>query len=190
MSEDRRVQRTRELLRTAMMELVGERGYDSVTVQDITERANVGRTTFYLHFRSKADLFLSSHMLPLRPFQYGPFSKEELLANDPPLVLTLVFRYTIEYRSMFREVNLSPDGNSILRAIKEVAAQTWEESLRAAFDEKLSTVPFRVLAAYLAGAQFTLMMWWMDNTATYPPDEMARTCHRLQRAAIKEALGL
>jgi AcrR family transcriptional regulator len=191
MREDRRVQRTQELLKTAMMELVAEKGYDAVTVQDVTARANVGRTTFYLHFRSKADLFLRSHMLPLRPFQFGPFSREELLADEPPPVLSKAFSYALEYRSMFRDVNLSHDGNSIWRAIKEVAADIFEQSLRAAFDEKESRVPFRVLAAYLAGSQFSLMdWWWVDNLAAYTPEEMARTVHRLQRAAIQEALGL
>ena len=55
---DRRIQRTRELLRKALMELIDEKGYDAVTIQDITERANLGRTTFYLHYQSKEDLFL------------------------------------------------------------------------------------------------------------------------------------
>jgi Bacterial regulatory proteins, tetR family len=46
---DRRVQRTRELLQKALIELISERGYYAVTIQDIVDRANVGRTTYYLH---------------------------------------------------------------------------------------------------------------------------------------------
>ncbi len=52
---DRRVQRTRELLQKALIELIGERKYDALTIEDIAHRANVGRTTFYLHYRSKDD---------------------------------------------------------------------------------------------------------------------------------------
>lgn len=43
---DRRVQRTRELLQKALIELIGEREFDAITIQDIVDRANVGRTTF------------------------------------------------------------------------------------------------------------------------------------------------
>jgi AcrR family transcriptional regulator len=49
---DRRVERTRRLLQRAMIELLNERSYDDITIRDIVDRANVGRTTFYLHFNS------------------------------------------------------------------------------------------------------------------------------------------
>src|SRR5688572_18597064 len=57
--EDRRVQRTRKLLQEALIALVLEKGYEAVTVQDIIDRANVGRSTFYAHFLDKQQLFLS-----------------------------------------------------------------------------------------------------------------------------------
>ena len=56
---DRRVQRTRQLLNRALMELIVEKGYDSVTVQDIIDRANLGRSTFYAHYQDKDDLLFS-----------------------------------------------------------------------------------------------------------------------------------
>ncbi len=68
---DRRVQRTRELLQKALIELVNERGYDALTIQDIVDRANVGRTTFYLHYSSKDDLFMSCHEAIVSEFHFG-----------------------------------------------------------------------------------------------------------------------
>ena len=56
--KDRRVRRTRNALIDALLELIAERGYDRTTVQDILDRANVGRSTFYTHFYNKEDLFL------------------------------------------------------------------------------------------------------------------------------------
>jgi len=55
---DRRVLRTRQLLRNALLSLVQERDFDSLTVQDITERATLNRATFYLHYADKHDLLL------------------------------------------------------------------------------------------------------------------------------------
>ncbi len=56
---DRRVQRTRQLLQDALVSLIQEKGYEAVTVQDILDQANVGRSTFYAHFRDKEELLLS-----------------------------------------------------------------------------------------------------------------------------------
>src|SRR5258707_301232 len=54
---DRRVRRTRRALREALVALIVERGYEKVTVQDVLDRADIGRSTFYAHYRDKDDLF-------------------------------------------------------------------------------------------------------------------------------------
>ena len=57
---DRRIQRTRRLLQDALITLILEKGYDKITVQDIIDEANVGRSTFYAHYLDKDDLMASS----------------------------------------------------------------------------------------------------------------------------------
>ena len=61
--EDRRVQRTRALLLSALLDLIVEQGYEEITVQDIVDRANVGRSTFYAHFLDKRELLLTGEEL-------------------------------------------------------------------------------------------------------------------------------
>src|SRR5262245_58497391 len=56
---DRRIQRTQQLLRAALMSLIQEKGFEALSVQEIIDRANVGRATFYAHFDSKEDLLAS-----------------------------------------------------------------------------------------------------------------------------------
>ena len=56
---DRRIQRTRQLLHGSLMVLIQEKGFEALSVQDIIDRANVGRATFYAHFDSKEDLLAS-----------------------------------------------------------------------------------------------------------------------------------
>jgi AcrR family transcriptional regulator len=58
-AEDRRRRRTRTALLTALLDLIVEKGYAEVTVQDIVDRADVGRSTFYMHFLDKRALLLS-----------------------------------------------------------------------------------------------------------------------------------
>lgn len=56
---DRRIQKTQTLLRAALASLIREKDYDSIAVKEILDRANVGRSTFYMHFRDKDDLLVS-----------------------------------------------------------------------------------------------------------------------------------
>src|SRR5207245_8167897 len=56
---DRRIRRTRDRLGDALVELIQEKPFDSITVQEVLDRAGVGRSTFYVHYRDKNDLFLS-----------------------------------------------------------------------------------------------------------------------------------
>jgi AcrR family transcriptional regulator len=192
---DRRVQRTRDLLQQALLDLINERGYEAVTIQDIVDRANVGRTTFYAHYRSKDDLFMSCHQVIVREFHYGPlfphpFTREEFLAQEAPPGRASAFRHLEEARARLYPIFQGKDGPLILRRIRELSAQEIEANLRAVFAEVESAVPLDVLANHLAGAQITLVQWWLEKRHTHTPEDMAQSFHRLQRAVIRDAFGL
>jgi len=192
---DRRVQRTRELLQKALIELISESEYDAITIQDIVDRANVGRTTFYLHYRSKDDLFMSCHEAIVSEFHSGPLyphplSREELLSPEAPPGMTSAYRHLKDARARLYPIFQGKDGPLILRRIRDWSAQEIEANLRAAFAGADSTIPFDVLANYLAGAQIALVQWWLEKRQPYTPENLAQTFHRLQRAAIRDAFGL
>lgn len=192
---DRRVERTRELLQKALIELIRERGYEAITIQDIVDRANVGRTTFYLHYRSKDDLFMSCHEAIVSEFQSGPLyahplSREELLSPEAPPTMTLAYRHLDEARTRLYPIFQGRDGPLILRRIRDSSAQAIEANLRAVFAGADSTIPLDVLANYLAGAQIALVQWWLEKRQPHTPENLAQAFHRLQRAAIRDAFGL
>lgn len=190
---DRRVERTRELLQKALIELIGERGYDAITIQDIVDRAQVGRTTFYLHYNSKDELFLSCHEAIVREFHIGllhPLSREELLSPEIPPDMTSAYRHLEGGRALLYPIFQGKDSQLILRQIRDRSAREIEANLRAVFAEADSTIPLDMLANYLAGAQIALMQWWLEKRQLHTPDNLTQTLHRLQRAAIREAFGL
>jgi AcrR family transcriptional regulator len=189
---DRRVTRTRELLERALVELIGERGYDAITIQDIVDRANVGRTTFYVHYRSKEKLFMSCHAAIVSKFHFGlhPVSQEELLSPQAPPGMISAYRHLLDTRALLYPIFQGKDGPLILRRIRDQSAQEIKASLCAAFAEGDSTIAFDVLANYLAGAQITLVQWWLEKRQPQTPENLAQTFHRLQRAAIRDAFGL
>ena len=193
MKIDRRVQRTRELLQKSMMELLNERDYDAITVQHIVERANLGRTTFYLHYNSKDELFMSCHESMVRDFRIellNPLSQDELLSPEIPAGLKSAYRHLEESRAMLYSVFQGKDSLLRLRRLRDWDAQQIEANLRAAFVGVESSIPLDVLSNYLAGAQITLLHWWLEKRRPHTLQELGQTFHRLQRAALQEAFGL
>ena len=190
---DRRMQRTRELLQKALIELIGERGYDALTIQEIVDRANVGRTTFYLHYTSKDELFMSCHEAIVGEFHFGPLhllSREEFLSPEAPPGMISAFRHLEEARALLYPIFQGNDSQLILRRIRDGSAQDIEASLRSAFADADSSIPFDVLANYLAGARITLVQWWLEKRRPHTLEHLAQTFHHLQRAAVRAAFGL
>lgn len=190
---DRRVERTREMLQNALIELINERGYDAITIQDIADRANIGRTTFYLHYNNKDELFISCHEAIVGEFHLGPhhlLSKDEMLANEASLEMISAYRHLDEARARLSLIFQSPDNAFILRQIREQMAQEIEVNLRAVFTETDSAIPFDLLANYLGGSQIALVQWWLEKRRPHSAEDLAQTFHRMQRAVICDALGL
>ena len=190
---DRRALQTRERLQHALLALVHEGGYNRATVQAIVDRAGVGRATFYLHYSGKDELFLSCHEAMVGAFQVWPhyrLSRAELLSPDPPAGMADAYQHLAESRSLVQRILRGKDGPLILRRLRDRSAQAIEANLHVVFAEDISTIPVDVLAAYLAGAQMALVQWWVESPRPHAPDHLARTCHRLQRAAIRDAFGL
>ena len=190
---DRRVQRTRELLQKSLLELINEQGYDAISIQDIASRANVARATFYVHFASKDDLFMSCHAVIVSQFQTGlryPLSREELLSTETPTGMIATYRHLEEARRQLYPMFQGKDGALILRRMRDWSAEEIATNLRTVFGEATTNLPVDVLAIYLAGAQLTLMHWWLEKRQPHSPEDLAQTVHRLRRAAIRDAFGL
>jgi hypothetical protein len=100
------------------------------------------------------------------------------------------YRQLLNARAMLHPIFQGSDSPMILRRIRDRSARQIEVNLRAAFAEADSTIPFDVLANYLAGAQIALVQWWLEKRQPHTPENLAQTFHRLQRAAIRAAFGL
>ncbi|MBE0690875.1 MAG: TetR/AcrR family transcriptional regulator [Anaerolineae bacterium] len=187
---DRRVQRTRNLLKTALMQLVDEKGYDAVTIQAIVERANLGRTTFYSHYQSKDDLLLD-HYADFAPwFVLRQFSYDELMSATPSVEFERFLQGMSDGKTIYLAITRAKDAEVIMRAIRQQMTAKLRASLRDAFPESAPRLPLDVLTNYIAGAQLSLIDWWLTNRTDYGAGDVARILHRLQRAALRDAYGV
>ncbi len=136
---------------------------------------------------------MSCHAGIVSKFHFGrlhPLSREELLSPEAPPGMIAAYRHLQDARALLYPIFQGKDSLLILRRIRDWSAQEIKASLRAAFAEGDSTIPFDVLANYLAGAQIALVQWWLEKRQPHTPENLAQTFHRLQRAAIRDAFRL
>jgi AcrR family transcriptional regulator len=205
-NHDRRVERTRAALKHALAELIEEKGYDQVTVEEITERANLGRATFYLHYRDKEDLLLedvinlvdqmveeTTGMPWLRWREAG--GGDDITPRRPP-PMELVFQHVAENANLYRIIlhgqGMQTVGEKlrgiIIKAIKDVGqARSQDGSLGSDFEVQ---VPLDVIANYYAGSVMGLVTWWLENDTPYTPEQMAGYFQQLFFPGLMQVLSL
>lgn len=182
---DRRIQRTRQLLHNALIELIIERGYSPITVQDITDRANVSRTTFYLHFQDKQELLFSSLEAIFADMaeEYHPPSREELQQHEYPIDLVKPgdFLHAAKYADFYRIMLSDKGAPGFSEWLRNHIAKTMLEKILPPLllPGQPHGMPLEILAQFWAGAEMGLISWWLNNEMPYTPEEMAKTMYSL-----------
>jgi AcrR family transcriptional regulator len=178
---DRRKQRTRRMLREALINLILERGFDAVTIQDITERADLRRATFYLHYKDKDELLMTMLQETFDELiqQIEPIMKGDVLAGKTQIEpFRVTFQHVGENSDLYRIILSGQGGAAIAQRIRAYLAGVVVRSLRDAPPQALS-LPVDVIANYLAGAELGLISWWLESDQPYPAEDMAQIAHRL-----------
>ena len=171
-SIDRRVRRTHGALQQAFLNLLSHKAYDEITIADICESANVGRSTFYAHYRGKDDLKRSGIDEHLRG-ELEERRAADVTAGGAPASPTLViFEHARDhlphYRSLVRgrgaQVALEAIGKSLAAMLK---AEQWIRETSPATVREMKV-------QYLVGAFLAVLTWWLDRGAPEAPDEIER----------------
>ncbi|ABF42664.1 transcriptional regulator, TetR family [Candidatus Koribacter versatilis Ellin345] len=173
---DARIRRTHERLGLALIELILDNPIDTVTVQDVLDRAGVGRSTFYLHYRDKDDLLWTQLEQFFEIMSNLLDSKKE------------VSRRVLPVREMLEHVGIE---NKIYRALADsgrlhdffdLAQQYFARSIekRLSGYRKLLNISGDELTARanaLAGSYLALMRWWIDSKGKLPPQAVDDLFH-------------
>jgi AcrR family transcriptional regulator len=180
---DRRIQRTRQLLQTALLSLILEKGYEAVTVQDIIDRANVGRATFYAHFQDKEALFISEFDSLRAQFE------EQLLGQaggNPWELILLMFRHAQTNAPLYKALTGKERGSAAAAHMNRYLLPLLREHLRPLFAGKQDVpVPLDVLAHYLVNTFLMLLVWWIDHDLPYPAERMYDMYRQLTQPGIE-----
>jgi len=191
LATDRRVQRTRKLLQDALIGMMIEKGYESTTVQDIIDRANVGRATFYAHFADKQTL-LASSLEDLRTHLVEHQQRALVQPGDPEarsLGFSLaMLEHARGHLQLWRGIVGRESGALVMQRIHHTIAELAGIDLNALGFR--GTPEQRLLAAeYIAGAFMSVLTWWLDHDATLPPQEVNDIFRRLVMQGLATELG-
>jgi AcrR family transcriptional regulator len=187
---DRRVERTRNLLRDALVSLMHEKEYDSIVVKEILDRANVGRSAFYTHFRDKDELLVSGirHMLgPVR----APAASAPLRPHEQMLWFSLpVFEYVDPHRHTSRKMGTK--GRALVHEhLRKVIAQLIADGSTHNVGRRrkdASQVPADLLAQYVASTFILVLNWWVETRNALRPTQVNDVFRALVLPTIRAAV--
>src|SRR5215510_12614772 len=177
--QDRRRQRTRHLLSAALVELIREKDYNSITVSDIIERANVGRSTFYVHYRDKDDLFVGELDRVIEVLSHRIPNQEEV-----PFFPSLgLFRHVGEEYGLYKSLLWGPGIDLLIKHLQKSLCKRIEKGFQESGKE--FNIPIPILANFIAGSFLILLQWWLENKMIYSPEEIDEIFKKLTTAGIE-----
>ena len=162
----------------ALLQLILEKPFDSVTVQDVLDRATVGRSTFYLHFPDKNDLLLSQLEMFLEIMSTMLSAKKERSHRLAPV--TEMFEHIGEQKRIYRALGESGRLQDFFDLAQGYFARGNERRLKETkFQPDASQTEQVLLSVALAGSLLSLFRWWMDTGTKISAAAMDKHFHRI-----------
>jgi AcrR family transcriptional regulator len=176
--EDARVRRTRDALGDALVALMQEKPFDTITVQDVLDRANVSRSTFYSHYSDKDDLLMSDaeeffEAISMALSQHGDKSDRVFPVRE-------FFAHLADVQPFFKALVKSGKYQENMELARGHFARGIERRLTEM--PRGQSIPAHELPAIAfthAGALLSLLTWWLDRGMRESPAEMDELFHRM-----------
>lgn len=172
---DRRTLRTRQALHHALLRLAVEKGYDQVSVADITDAANVGRSTFYSHYTDKDDL-LRQGIGYLKTMLTDPAHD----ASDPLQFSRFLTEHLRDQRLLYQAIMRSSAGAIIIESLRDSLCDIVRNGLR----KRRSAPPDEIEVQFVVGAYVAVATWWLDRGAKEPVEAVDEKYRSLATRAM------
>ncbi|MBI9045836.1 MAG: TetR/AcrR family transcriptional regulator [Anaerolineaceae bacterium] len=188
---DRRIQKTKIALRQSLIELIATKDYDSISIQDITNQANLGRATFYLHYKEKDELLTdcveytaNEITQKLKGIQLGKW----IFLDDEALKMSFIFaRQNVSFYNLFMS---GKGATEIYKRLHKIIVLNTSEYLSIYLNsiQKTPEIPIEVISNYLSGNILTFIFWWLENEESYPVETIIPMFKRLVLSGCNDLL--
>ena len=178
---DPRIKRTNKYLRNALVELLKEKDVTSITIQEITEKAELTRGTFYLHYHDKQDFLMQSMnevleelIEKVKPRQNDEYSSE-LEEKDESVSFLKLFEFIYDHADYFK-VMLSDRGLPQFRShmTEIVKRRVYGELISSIGEaEDVLDIPKDILISYITSAHIGVICSWLESDMKFSPAFMA-----------------
>lgn len=187
--EDPRVRKTRKGMRTAFFSLLEKQGYDSITVQDIADQAEIARVTFYRHYRDKEELLADCLDLLFDEIiqQSGIEDNYEAVSADAPT--RLLFEHLEDNEKLYKILLASRGGEAAIARLRNFLVEKIVDTFSLISRGNRPNIPDKLIAYHWVSAQIGLGIWWVENDKPYSIDYMIETANWLSLAGGYRALG-
>ena len=186
---DRRIRRTKKALEKALITLTLDKGYDAITIQDITEQADIGYRTFFRHYADKDALLrdvLASTVADIRQLMELP--PPEVFAN-PDLEISSITNFKVLFEHVKANISLYRvflrSEPSIMESVQRVASNEIRDIFQ---DVTFFDIPFDIVANHIVAAIFAQVRWWVDHDMPHSPAQMAEYSEQLILKPIRDRL--
>ncbi|HZG85542.1 TetR/AcrR family transcriptional regulator [Paenibacillus sp.] len=166
---DRRIAKSQEAIKKAVLELMSEKDFNQITIQDISDRANVSRKTIYLHYMDKYDLLdklIEEHINELQILCESSAEMDFIDGN------TVWFEYLESNYLFFSTMLESKGAPSFRRQFLEFVIEQLEAEVNIS-EGKNQGLSKDIILRFIGGAYVEEIEWWFKNEMPYPPRVMA-----------------
>jgi AcrR family transcriptional regulator len=171
----RRKQRTRQKLQEAMLELVLEKGAEAISIQEITDRADLGRGTFYFHFDDKEDLLWSIVLDRIQATERQLLEnfKGEMPEQPEYFAYLNMFRHVEQHADVYRLMLSSKGSQGVANRARDYLVQeTLQDMENYGVFQDIGQPP-EITAQIVIGLLFSLILWWLESKSETEVEEMA-----------------
>jgi len=175
---DRRIERTRNRLGNSLIALIQEKPIDEVTVREVLDRAGVGRSTFYVHYRDKDDLFLSELEQGLEMWT-TTLSRQQEISNRVAPVAEF-FAHVASAKRLYRGLVNSGRIEAFFELAQGYFARGIEQRIKQSTDVRNPHQhELTACSNAFAGGLLSLLRWWLERGAKESPRAMDELFHRM-----------
>ncbi|WP_421902801.1 TetR/AcrR family transcriptional regulator [Maridesulfovibrio sp.] len=187
----RQAERSRRQIKFALQELLRHKNYGDISVGEIVEQADVGRSTFYRHFKGKADVMIDLHADMFQTMFAQIHTPEDWLAGDTSKIICSMFDTHLSSSNFKTSLadNIGADLDYIMRGVIDLLGKSIQSGLEKTFTGTKPHVPFAVTASSIAGIYSMTFMSWKGAFPEISGEELAGHVQRLIGAVVKESIA-